>query len=368
MFGGNKMKFNLTGYNLDNLLKTLYNKKIALYNVNRIAHNKVCFEVRDNQAPKVKRYVANFKVKQTLSAFKRLPKILVANIGVILGVFFGSIFYLFSSNYIWQIRVYGTKDLSEQEIIQVLETNGVKKGKLNLKSSQEIESILLNNYDKIAQVSVIKKGTAILINLSEKLVYIETEYKPITAKYSGIIKEINIITGTLNVKVGDYVNVGDVLVLPFNLDANNNKISVEPLAEIKADIFVVAKCQLEQLEQVLVRTGNTSIEYKYKLFNFNIFSGRNKNSFALFESNVYNESVGELLPFTRDVITYYELAYSTVEHNLEEEKQDLIEKSQQQAYQNLPAGKILKEETKTSLQKNILYAVTTLTIYGNIND
>ena len=46
-------------------------------------------------------------------------------------------------------------------------------------------------------------------------------FKP---KYSGIIKEINIITGTTNVKVGDYVNVGDVLVLPFNINANGEKV------------------------------------------------------------------------------------------------------------------------------------------------
>ena len=111
------------------------------------------------------------------------------------------------------------------------------------------------------------------------------------------------------------------------------------MAEIKADIFIVAKCQLNSTEQVLVRTGNSSIEYHYKLFNFNIFSGKNKNSFALFETNVYNESVGRLLPFTREVVTYYELKYVAVEHNIEEEKQDLIEKSKQQAYENLPLGK-----------------------------
>ena len=59
----------------------------------------------------------------------------------------------------------------------------------------------MNNYDRIAQVSVIREGTAIIINLSEKLVYTEVEFQPIIAKYSGIIKDIKVITGTINVNV-----------------------------------------------------------------------------------------------------------------------------------------------------------------------
>ena len=256
------MKFELTGYNIDTLLQTLYNKKILLRNINRIAYNKVVFDVDDKFEKKVKRYIANYKVEKTKSFFKRIPAMLLVNLGVIIGVFVGSIFYLFASNYIWQIRVYGIKDLSQEDILQVLNDNGIRKGKLNLKTSEDIENILLNNYDRIAQVSVIKQGTAIIINLSEKLVYIEEEHKPITAKYCGIIKEINVITGTKNVKIGDYVNIGDILVLPFNLDAANNKISVEPLAEIKAEIFVIGKCELPRKEQVLVRTGKICKEYK----------------------------------------------------------------------------------------------------------
>ena len=113
--------------------------------------------------------------------------------------------------------------------------------------------------------------------------YVEGEFQPITAEYSGIIKEINLITGTSNVKVGEYVNVGDILVLPFNINSNGEKIAVEPLAEIRADMFVVAKCEMKKFEQILVRTGRCKKVYKYKLKNMNLFSSKFKNSFALFD-------------------------------------------------------------------------------------
>ena len=319
------MKIDLNGYNIDNLLKTLYQKKVTLFNVVRKEYNFITFEILDKDYKKVKRYIANFKVKTTLSKFKQFPKFMLANLGVILGVFFGIIFGIFASSYTWQINVYGTKELSVNEIITVLENNGVKKGKINLQRSEEIENILLNNYDRIAQVSVIREGTAIIINLSEKLVYNEQEFNPITAKYNGIITDINVITGTTNVKVGDYVNVGDVLVLPFNINADGSK-------------------------------------------DLNLFSGKNKNSFALFDSYVYNENISDLLPFNRDVIVYKEMALTEVVYDFDAEKDALIQKNKEKAYAILPAGEILNEQTETCIVGDKMYALTTINLLGLIND
>lgn len=360
------MKFDLTGYNIDNLLKTLYIRKVTLLNVVRHEHNKVSFEILDRDFKKVKRHIANFKVKQTMSRFKRFPSYILANVGVIIGCFIGLIFGLFASQYTWQIKVYGMEELTENDIISVLSENNIKKGKINSQTSEEIEEILLNNYDRIAQVSVIREGTAIIINLSEKLVYNEVEFQPITAKYSGVIKSINIITGTANVKVGDYVNTGDVLVLPFNLNSKEQKVSVKPIAKITAEIFVVAKCEMKKIEQVLVRTGRTQKVYNYKLKNKKIFSGKSKNSFALFELVVYNENISDLIPLNRDKLVYYELKTQEVERDFKMEEQKLKEESVQKAYSNLPNGEILSEKSRVSIVEDTMFAITTITVYGEI--
>lgn len=361
------MKFELKGYNIDNLLKTLYLKKINLYNLERFDYNRVVFEVEDKYEKKVKRYVANFKVTQTLSKIKQLPRFLLNNLGLIIGIFFVVIFYIFISNFTWNIEIFGTKDLNRAEIVQVLNDNGIKVGKMNMHTNEEIEDILLNKYDRIAQVSVIKQGTSLIINLSEKLVYTVTEYEPIKAKYSGMITKINIVTGTTNVKVGDYVNAGDILVLPFNINANGEKVSVKPLAEIQAEIFVVGKAELNKTENVLVKTGRTQTEYTYKLFNHKIFSGKNKNSFALFETDVYNENISRLIPFSREVTTFYEMEYQQVSYDFSKEKDTLIEKSKTLAYRNLPIGEILSESSKTNILGDKMFAFTNIKVLGIIN-
>ncbi|MCQ2564734.1 MAG: sporulation protein YqfD [Clostridia bacterium] len=362
------MKFNVTGYNLDNLLKKLYIKKIKLFNLKRLSQTEVQFEVEDKAYKRVKKYVANFKVKNNKPKAKRIGMFFVSNISIVLAVFVGAIFCLFLGNYTWQIEIFGLKDLTKNEVVEVLNQNGVKVGKISTKSAEQIENLLLENINRIAQVSVIKQGTAIIINLSEKLVYEPTEFLPIVATFSGIVERINIITGTTNVKVGDYVNVGDVLVLPFNMDANNNKVFVKPLAEIYGKIFVVGKTSLKTQEIVLKRTGNSQVVYDYYLFNNHIFSGKRENLFAKFEFVSYNENVSKLVPLKRKVTTYFELKETVVEHNLVEEQDAVLLKSQQLAHEMLPQdAKIVDEKTEKTLVDDTLTACTILTVEGKIN-
>ncbi len=362
------MKIELEGYYLDELIKLLYRKKIPLYNVQRQDDSHISFETEDKYNKKIKHYILNYKAKITLSKIKQMPKFLLANLGIILGVFFGSFIFIFLSNFTWQIKVYGTEDLTTEEIISVLAENNVKVGKINTITTDEIESILLNNYDRIAQVSVIKQGTTIIINLSEKLVYEEVEYEPIVAKFAGIITEVNILTGTTNVKVGDYVNIGDVLVLPFYVNSDGEQVAVEPLAEIKAKIFIIGSCSISETEMVLQRTGNVIVEYKYQLFNSNIFSGRNKNSFAFFESLEYTKYISDLIPLKRTKIVYYELALVEVTHDFASEQEQLIEKAYNLALEKLPSNyQLLDETSSVTIVENKMYATTTLTIIGVIN-
>ncbi len=362
------MKFELVGYDLDNLLKKLYLKKVTLFNVERADINKLSFECSEKDSTKVKRYIKNYKTKKTPPFFKRIPKFLLLNLGVILGVFLGSIFFIFMSAFTFKITIYGTKELSETDIISVLKLNGVRAGKINLQTSEEIEYILLNNYDRIAQVSVIKQGTHIIINVSEKLVYNEENFSPITANFSGIVTKINIISGTNNVRVGDYVNKGDVLVLPFNIDSNGNKVSVKPLAEIQGKMYLTNTLKMSKTETVYKRTGVSQVVYDYQLFNLHLFYGRHKNSFALFDLVSYNENVTSLIPLKRMVLTYFELAPTEIIHDFDLEKQSLIDRTLAATQKMQPENtKKLSEKVTTTIIDDVMYACCTIELEGIIN-
>lgn len=363
------MKYDLTGYNIDNLLKTLYMKKVTLLNVERVGHNQVKFEVPAAQEKKVKKYITNFKGTLTPNFFKRLPKLILTHISLLVALFVGVLFHLFAGNYVWQIRIFGTNELNPNEVISVLNQNGVKVGKLNLTPSEEIEEILLTHYDRLAQVSVVKKGSAIIINLSEKLVYNQTEFEPIVAKFAGVITKINVITGTCCVSTGEYVNAGDTLVLPYNQDKQGKQISVKPMAEIWADMFVVGSVKLNKTTTELVRTGKTQKVYTYSIFNRKLFSGKNKNLFALFENVSYNEIISDLVPLKRTTTVFYELAPKQVEHDFGLEADAQIEQSRIKAEKLVPSGCEVKSTShKTEQVGDTFYAYTTINFTGRIND
>ncbi len=361
------MRYDIKGYNIDNLIKTLYLKKITIHNLVREGNNHLSFEVLDKDKRKVNRLIKNFEVKCKPSVIKQLPKLVLANIGMVIGIIFGVIIGSVLSNFTFQIEVFGMEELKKKDILRVLEENNVSINKINTKSSEEIEDILLNHYDRIAQVSVIKKGTAIIINLSEKLVYKEEVYLPIVAKYNGIIRDIHVVTGTINVKVGEYVNAGDILILPFNINANGDKVSVKPIGEIVAEITIIGQSRVGKQETRLVRTGKTNKEYEYKIFNFK-FNGKTKNSFALFEIVSYNENVSRILPFTRRVSVYYELEEEIIDIDFTREEDRLLEESRDKVYSDLPNGEIINESSEVKQIGDNMIATTNITILGNIND
>lgn len=361
------MKIELTGYNLGELIKTLHRKKFTLTNLCQTDAMHLSFEIADSESKRINRFIANYKIKKSLTKIKLLPHLALANLGVIVGVFLCVIFAIFASNYVWQIRIYGNENISTQEIMSVLADNGIKKGKLNTKTNQQIEEILLNNYNRLAQVSVIRQGSAIIVNLSEKLVYNPQDYPPITAHYSGIITNINVLTGTVNVKVGDYVNAGDILVLPFNLDSAGNKIPVQPYAEIAAKMYIKAQVELPKITYALVRTGKSKKIYNYSLFSKQLFS-KNKNSFDFFEIEEYNTYISSLIPIKQTTLTYFELKRVEVEHNFETEKQQVIDKAYNEAVSKLPPNHtLIDEQSTTSIVDGTLYATTIITVDGIIS-
>lgn len=51
------MKYDLSGYNLDNLIKILIQKKVKIYNLNFKSRTNITFEIDDCYTKKVKRYM-----------------------------------------------------------------------------------------------------------------------------------------------------------------------------------------------------------------------------------------------------------------------------------------------------------------------
>ena len=117
---------------------------------------------------------------------------------------------IISSNYIWNIDIIGNSAICYNDMINILEENGLKIGvsKNNLDVNEVIRKVRLNR-DDIAWIGITIKGTNAIVKIKEadkapNLIDSNAYCNIIADKY-GLITKINVQNGTAEVHAGDIV-------------------------------------------------------------------------------------------------------------------------------------------------------------------
>lgn len=356
------------GFNLDLIINKLRSQNITCFDITKKDINNLSFSIKSKHLPKVKGLIKNYNYTIKYLGVSKLKHILLNNIPILIALPFVVVACIISTKFIWKIEVYGEDNVLRQEIMQVLNDNNIRTGKSFKYSNTQIEQLLLEKLPTVAQVSCIRKGTNLVVNVSKKLVYTPDTFEPIRANYSGIITEINLISGTMAVSVGEFVNQGEILVLPYNYDKNGEIVSVKPMAEIIAKAYVVETCKLSSTSTVLSRTGKTYTTSSIKILDKRLFSKKVVKPFDIYEISVYNESVSDVLPIVRCNTTYYELKYVEVINDFNAEKDNLLAKTYELAYSKIPiSGEIIDNQQSSVIIDDVLYCTTSLTILTAIS-
>ena len=199
-------------------------------------------------------------------------------------IVFISIFTLLWS-YIWDIEIIGCTD--DAKIMKYLDDNNIKIGNIKYRiDTKKIENDIMLEFDDLAWVKTQIKGTKLIVELvnREKKPIIIDKNSPcdIIAIQDGVITKVLVKNGMENVKIGDTVLKGDVLISGI----------VEPKTEfgdtriVHAIGSVKAKTWYEETEEVCcvktkkIYTGDVFKKYRITVFGKNIFtlSGKEKNN------------------------------------------------------------------------------------------
>ena len=124
--------------------------------------------------------------------------------------------YLLSS-FIWLVEINGTNRLNPSEITAFLAENGVNVGSVNRNIDyREVERLMMARFSDIAWVSLSINGTVARVDISESIIapLIVDLNTPanIIARADGIIEYIATSQGQPQVRVGDIVLAGQLLV------------------------------------------------------------------------------------------------------------------------------------------------------------
>lgn len=357
------VKVYVNGYNLDQLISRIHSKNIIIYDIEKTKVNAIVFSIKFTQYKYLKPLLTNYEYSIKYLGISNFKNWIKYNVAILIAIPFIMVGMWISTCFTWNIKIYGAEGSLNNQIIQILSDNNVKVGGRLPSNNKRIEQILLNQLPNVAQVSCMTRGTTIIINISPKLVYTPETYEPIRATLNGIITNFSLVSGTMAVSVGDFVNKGDILVYPFALDKDGNQVSVKPIAEVKAKAYVVGSAKLSASTTELVRTGKEYTIFSIRFLNRNLFSTKLPKPFDIYETSVYNEYISSVLPVIRTKTTYYELGYRVINYDLVAEQYRIEQESKELAYQNLPTySDILDEKITSVIVNDTLYSTTTLTI------
>lgn len=341
-------KFSVKGLNQERLFNQIL-KECKIESLNRISKSESEFCVDFSKRKIVKGILLSNGVEivcQKSNGVEWCLKKFFSYYGIMAAIVLFGIFFFWQGQFVLQYEVLGTSAVSKSEIVDF-----VKKSFPNKKSkidTRDIENSIVENFDKLSFVSCIIEGQTLVLNVKEKLLPEEVfgQFSPIFAQNSGMITQIDLISGTAMVKVGDFVRKGDVLVEPFVVDTSGQKRDVKANAKIYAEIYNQGKVEHFEKRIEVFKTGKQKKTSFVTLFGVTLYSNDGAPKFSSFErvEKVTDFSNNNLLPLKMHEITYFETATKVVESAFEDVKDEYVQKSREKALENVAKDdKIINE-------------------------
>ena len=265
-------------YFIERFINICISKKILLWNIKRRKSSILYASISIRDYKRLKQIAKKTKSKIKIENKRGLPFILhkyrkrKVFLGFLILIFLGLII---TSNFIWNIEIMGNIEIPKEEIINVLNEQGLKVGtnKNKIDTNSIINKIRLNRHD-IAWIGISLKGTNAIVEIKESdkapEIVNENEYCNIVSNKTAMITKMSVQNGTANVAVGDIVKEGDILVSGYLEGKYTGIRYVHSQADIEAKVWYSKKEKFYFEQEIQVATGATEEKYTLSINNFKI--------------------------------------------------------------------------------------------------
>lgn len=244
------------GFFLEKFTNLCAKNSISFWNVRRMGTSKMIIDTKIKDFKKMKKLARKSGCKIQIKSKRGLPfklfkyrkrKLFLIGIGVFL------IIVISISSFVLNIEINGLESISEVEIRENLEELGLKKWSLKSKiDKNEIIYKMMIKRDDLSFLSVDIKGTTAIVKLVEKVkipdIVPKDEPCDIVALKAGVIKNIEVFSGTTMVAVNDTVNKGQLLVSRV-IEMKNFPEKTE---EVHSMARIIARVWYEQSERLMI--------------------------------------------------------------------------------------------------------------------
>lgn len=369
------MRITVEGFFIERFINICTQKNIFLWSIKRKNATILEANISIKDFRLLRKIAKNAKCKVSIKNKKGLPFLferykkrkIIAILLIILIICMIAI-----SNFIWNIEIKCEEEINKEDIIAILEKNGLEIGKLKSKlDTNKVIRMLRYERNDIAWVGIKIEGTNAIVEIvkaQEKPEIInEDEYCSIISNKEGIITKMNVQNGTGIVKVGDLVKKGTVLVNGWLEGKYTGIRYVHASADIEAKVWYSKKERINKKQEIKVRTGEEEKKYSVKLNNFKINFYKTLSKFENYDTIVENKKLKLFsdfyLPIELIITQNYQTENQTITYNAEQIKKEYIEKIEQEIEKNIENKdniinkQINFEEHDTYVDIEIIYEV-----------
>lgn len=330
-----ELEVTATGLSPEKLLNLAAKNHISLSGVRRLSYTQLCFNIGPADYNRLKKLLPEGRYKLNIGSSRGLSLMLYAfraRYCLIAGIIISIVLAFFASSRIWFVKVRGCEKVSEENVLQLLESYGLKSGaSVSGEELDEMEKRLMQDISDISWVGISRRGVNIYAYIKESSELPESTPidKPadVIALKDGVVEKVTVLQGRAVVTQGQTVRAGDVLISGELIYQDLPYQYIYALGDVQARIWYSGERKISLVQSETVRTGNTAVVRTMRIFGQDIpLDG--ENPFASYEVESREQDVMNLgIPVTIITQTYYETEereYSiTQEEALELGKSDL---------------------------------------------
>jgi len=286
------LKISIEGYYIERFINICKASKIVIWNLNRDKDIKLYLQTRIHDFKEICKIAKKTKCKVKIINKKGAPFLLhrykKRKVFLFLSIILICLVAI-SSNFVWNVEIQEEKGGKVENIFEDMEEAGLKVGELKSKvnTKEIINKIRLKRSD-IAWMGIELKGTNAIVKIvksDEKPDIIDDdEYCNIVSDKAGIITKVNAQDGTANVKVGDTVNKGDVLINGWMEGKYTGIRYVHAKGEIEAKVWYTKHKKVFYNTTERKETGELENKYSIKFNNFEINFSKRVSKFEIYDT------------------------------------------------------------------------------------
>ena len=302
--------------------------------------------------------IAKLEIAQKRGVFFNVNKYKKRS-GMIVGFVLFFIVLSVVPNYIWNVNLYGNKEINSREILSALRELGVYEGvKISKIDSKKLVSELKLKISDISWAAINIEGAVANVEITERVVAeVETtEPSNLIASQDGCVVSIKALGGKTKVKLGDTVRKGDLLVSGIIEYKNGKQDFVRSYGEItcRTKDELIVNIPLKQKNILLTEKTKKKTVLHTPFFDLPLFLNPIKFEYQKSITRRKIELFNNYIPIYLITANFYETRENIVEIGedvaliLAEKELNVKEKEM------LSGGKIIAKESKIIKNKNSL--------------